>query len=92
MGENVLLVDDDDALRDGIADMLRAVGYEVFCWPDSTVFLANVPRVVPAVLITDMRMPILSGVELHAELRRPLLPPNSSLYGRDRVQGWANYR
>ena len=70
MGENVLLVDDDDALRDGIADMLRAVGYEVFCWPDSTGFLANVPRVVPAVLITDMRMPILSGVELHAELRR----------------------
>lgn len=69
-GEYVLLVDDDDALRDGIADMLRAVGYEVLCWPDSSVFLANLPRVDPAVLITDMRMPILSGVELHAELRR----------------------
>lgn len=69
-GEYVLLVDDDDALRDGIADMLRAVGYEVLCWSDSSVFLANVPRVAPAVLITDMRMPILSGVELHVELRR----------------------
>lgn len=68
--EYVLLVDDDDALRDGIADMLRVVGYQVLCWSDSMEFLANVPQVVPSVLITDMRMPILSGVELHAELRR----------------------
>ncbi len=68
--EHVFLVDDDDALRDGIADLLRVVGYQVYSWSDGAAFLADIPRVVPAVLITDMRMPGLSGVELHAELLR----------------------
>ena len=68
--EYVFLVDDDDALRDGIADLLRVVGYRVYTWPDGAAFLADIPRVAPAVLITDMRMPGLSGVELHAELLR----------------------
>jgi FixJ family two-component response regulator len=68
--EYVFLVDDDDALRDGIADLLRVVGYRVYTWPDGAAFLADIPRVAPAVLITDMRMPSLSGVELHAELLR----------------------
>ena len=68
--EHVFLVDDDDALRDGIADLLRVVGYQVYSWSDGAAFLADIPRVAPAVLITDMRMPVLSGVELHAELLR----------------------
>lgn len=68
--EHVFLVDDDDALRDGIADLLRVVGYQVYSWSDGAAFLADIPRVAPAVLITDMRMPGLSGVELHAELLR----------------------
>ncbi len=68
--EYVFLVDDDDALRDSIADLLRVVGYEVYSWSSGRAFLADIPRVAPAVLITDMRMPGLSGVELHAELLR----------------------
>lgn len=68
--EHVFLVDDDDALRHGIADLLRVVGYQVYSWSDGAAFLADIPRVAPAVLITDMRMPGLSGVELHAELLR----------------------
>ncbi len=68
--EHVFLVDDDDALRDGIADLLCVVGYQVYKWSDGAAFLADIPRVAPAVLITDMRMPGLSGVELHAELLR----------------------
>ena len=68
--EYVFLIDDDDALRVGIADLLRVVGYQVYSWPNGYAFLADIPRVAPAVLITDMRMPGLSGVELHAELLR----------------------
>ena len=68
--EYVFLVDDDDVLRNGIDDLLRVVGYQVCSWPDGAAFLADMPTVAPAVLITDMRMPGLSGVELHAELLR----------------------
>lgn len=68
--EYVFLVDDDDVLRNGIEDLLRVVGYQVYSWSNGAAFLAHIPRVAPAVLITDMRMPGLSGVELHAELLR----------------------
>ena len=67
---HVFVVDDDDALRDSIADLLRVVGYRVRCWASATAFVAELPRVAPAVLVTDMRMPDMTGVELHAELIR----------------------
>jgi FixJ family two-component response regulator len=67
---HVFLVDDDDGLRESIAELLRSVGYKVQSWQSATDFLEAFPRVVPAVLVTDMRMPGMSGVELHAELIR----------------------
>jgi FixJ family two-component response regulator len=67
---HVFLVDDDDGLRESIAGLLRSVGYKVQSWQSATDFLEAFPRVVPAVLVTDMRMPGMSGVELHAELIR----------------------
>ena len=67
---HVFVVDDDDALRDSIADLLRVVGYQVRCWASGSAFIAEIPRVAPAVLVTDMRMPDMTGVELHAELIR----------------------
>lgn len=67
---HVFVVDDDDTLRDSIADLLRVVGYRVQCWASGAAFLAQLPRVAPAVLVTDMRMPDMSGVELHEELIR----------------------
>lgn len=67
---HVFLVDDDDGLRESIAELLRSVGYKVQAWRSATDFLEAIPRAVPAVLVTDMRMPGMSGVELHAELIR----------------------
>lgn len=67
---HVFVVEDDDALRDSLADLLRVVGYQVRCWARAHAFLAELPRVAPAVLVTDMRMPGMTGVELHDELIR----------------------
>lgn len=67
---HVFVVDDDDGLRESVASLLRFVGYQVHCWPAAQPFLQGIPRVAPAVLVTDMRMPGMSGVELHAELIR----------------------
>jgi two-component system response regulator FixJ len=68
--EHVFVVDDDDALRASVVDLLRFAGYEVRAWADAPSFLADIPRVAPAVLVTDMRMPGMTGVELHAEMLR----------------------
>jgi two-component system response regulator FixJ len=67
---HVFLVDDDAALRDSIGDLLGFAGYRVRCWADPELFLQEMPTAAPAVLLVDMCMPGLSGVDLHAELLR----------------------
>ncbi len=65
----VFLVEDDASLRASIEDLLSFEGYRVSAWPDPQSFLDALPDLAPAVLITDMRMPSLSGVQMHALLR-----------------------
>jgi FixJ family two-component response regulator len=67
---HVFLVDDDAALRQSIGDLLAFVGHRVRHWADPKAFLEEMPTAAPAVLLVDMCMPGLSGVELHAELLR----------------------
>jgi len=79
----VFLVDDDLAVRASVVDLLSSCGYEVRAWDDAGALLAaGLPDSRPAVLLTDMRMPRMSGVELHAELkRRGRVPPVIYLSG-----------
>jgi two-component system response regulator FixJ len=67
---HVFIVDDDDGLRLSIGDLLLFAGYRVRCWADPFEFLVQMPTAAPAVLLTDMCMPGISGVDLHAELLR----------------------
>lgn len=66
---HVFVIEDDTALRASLADILAFAGYAVRDWPDAGAFLAELPELAPAVIVTDMRMPGLSGVELHATLQ-----------------------
>lgn len=65
---HVDLIEDDDSLRNSIHDLLSFAGYQVRVWANAEAFLADRHQVAPAVVITDMRMPGMSGVELHTEL------------------------
>lgn len=65
---HVDVVEDDDSLRNSISDLLGFAGYKVRSWRDAESFLDNLPQTAPAVVVTDMRMPGRSGVEMHAEL------------------------
>jgi FixJ family two-component response regulator len=51
-----------------ITDLLTFAGYRVRGWHDAKRFLENLPNTAPAVVVTDMRLPGLSGLDLHAEL------------------------
>ena len=64
----VFLVEDDDDLRSDLERTLQFCGYTVFCFANPEKFLSEFKPIVPATLITDMRMPKLSGVELQSEL------------------------
>jgi len=65
---HVDVIEDDDSLRNSIIDLLGFAGYRVRAWRNAESFLDNLPQTAPAVVVTDMRMPGCSGVEMHAEL------------------------
>jgi len=60
----IYLIDDDDAIRRSLSRMLADVGYDVFDYNSATSFLSNSRVVSPAVILLDMQMPDLSGLEL----------------------------
>ena len=60
----IYLIDDDDAIRRSLSRMLADVGYDVFDYNSATSFLRNSRVVSPAVILLDMQMPDLSGLEL----------------------------
>ena len=64
----IFLVEDDDELRSDLERALKFCGYTVYAFDNPGKFLSDFKPLVPAVLVTDMRMPKLSGVQLQSEL------------------------
>ncbi|ABS63991.1 response regulator receiver protein [Parvibaculum lavamentivorans DS-1] len=64
----VAVVDDDESAREAIVELVRALGYEALGFSSGENFLLSDGRRRTACLITDMRMPNMSGLQLHAEL------------------------
>ena len=65
----VHVIDDDEAMRQSLAFLLEAVGMEVQTYESAVAFLEVAPAVKAGCVITDVRMPGLSGVELLRQLR-----------------------
>ncbi|MBU3581998.1 response regulator transcription factor [Polynucleobacter sp. AP-Capit-er-40B-B4] len=66
--KHVYLIDDDDSMRKTIGNMLEFLDYQVHIFSSALDFLESSINGAPAVIITDMRMPDMNGVELQAEL------------------------
>lgn len=66
----VYLIDDDNSMRDSLARMLRDVGYSIQNFESATSFLQNSLPVAPAVIILDMQMPDVSGLDLMEQLEK----------------------
>jgi FixJ family two-component response regulator len=66
----VYLIDDDDSMRSSLSRMLRDVGYLVYDYPSASLFLSSNKFVSPAVILLDMQMPDLSGLELMDRLKK----------------------
>jgi FixJ family two-component response regulator len=66
---HIFLIDDDDDVRSSIESMLRFLDYQVFSFSNAQSFLESEIHVCPAVVISDMRMPGMNGVELQSKLK-----------------------
>jgi two-component system response regulator FixJ len=72
----VHIVDDEEAVRNSLAFLLGNSGFAVRTHPTATSFLEQALSIRNGCLITDLRMPDMSGVELLKRLREAgaLLP------------------
>src|SRR5277367_2964001 len=64
----VAIVDDDDSMRSAVQDLLEAVGLPAQGFASAEEFLKSGKQHEAACLITDIRMPGMSGLELQAKL------------------------
>jgi two-component system response regulator FixJ len=65
----VHIVDDEEAVRKSLAFLLTMSGFTVRVHDSATAFLTAAPSIRNGCLVTDLRMPDLSGVELLRRLR-----------------------
>lgn len=72
----VALVDDDEDMRTATAQLLSLGGFAVRSFADATTVLASIDADFPGVVVTDVRMPGMSGIELFRTLHAldPELP------------------
>jgi FixJ family two-component response regulator len=64
----VAIVDDDDLMRSALQGMLKSVGLRSQAFASAEEFLNSGQQRQTACLITDIRMPGMSGLELQAKL------------------------
>ncbi len=69
----ILLVDDEDTLRENLAQVLREEGFDVIACADGAAALREMKATRVDAIITDLRMPGVSGMELidHANKLAP---------------------
>lgn len=72
----VHVIDDDDVFRSRLCGFLRSEGLEVQGYASATDFLAQLPAVESGCVVTDVRMPEMTGLDLLSRLgdQRSRLP------------------
>lgn len=66
----IYLIDDDAAVCDALSIFLEVCGYSVDVFRSSGAFLEQADEITRGVLVLDMRLPGMSGIELQTELRK----------------------
>ncbi len=72
----ILLAEDDDNMRKGLDELLSLEGFECHCAADGEMALAVFQKTCPDLIILDVMMPKLNGLELCKLLRgeHPAIP------------------
>lgn len=70
MDSTILVVEDDPDLREVITEVLSDEGYRVFEAIDGQRALERIETIAPDLVLSDIRMPRLTGIELAERLRQ----------------------
>jgi len=64
----VMIIDDDDAMRDSLELLFSSVGLKTRTYKDAADFLDHPPQSCVGCIVTDVRMPNISGLKLVEQL------------------------
>ncbi len=65
----IAIIDDDEAMQDSLRDLMEAAGLVARCFGSAEEFLESGLHRQAACLISDIRMPKMSGLELQARFK-----------------------
>lgn len=68
MSASIAIIDDDDDVRESTRHLLRSRGYLTLAFASAEDFLRSGEVIQVACVVTDVRMPGMSGVELQSHL------------------------
>jgi FixJ family two-component response regulator len=75
-GRRVLVVEDDEGMREAIESLLNAAGFQTVSYETAEALLAGAAIEGATCVITDLKLPAMSGLELLIKLRgRGARPP-----------------
>ena len=66
--QTVFIIDDDEAVRDSIKELLESVGLQAECYDSALAFLNNLEPERPGCIVLDVRMAEMSGLVLQSKL------------------------
>jgi FixJ family two-component response regulator len=64
----ISIVDDDESVREAVGGLLKALGFDTEVFASAEDFLRSGHAVITACVITDVHMPVMSGLELQARV------------------------
>ena len=65
----VLVVENDVRLRNALAELIRSWGYEAESAPDGQQALEKISSFDPVLVVSDLRMPVMGGMDLLKQVR-----------------------
>jgi FixJ family two-component response regulator len=71
---SIFIIDDEEAVRTGLARLVRAIGMHSITFESAESFLETCNPSHAGCLLVDMRMPGMSGIDLLEELGRRNIP------------------
>jgi DNA-binding NtrC family response regulator len=66
----ILIVDDEEIVRESLASWLKADGYQVETAPDGPTALRKMAQGAYSIMLVDLKMPGMDGLQLLAEARK----------------------
>jgi FixJ family two-component response regulator len=83
----VSIVEDDQSVREAIENLIRSIGWDVVTFESAEAFLDSGAVKQTRLLISDVTMPGLSGIEMHAQLvAAGIAPPTIFITGYPHVR------